>query len=277
MGGAACRAVALHRSICRHNGSSRNLVNHKNVEFHQASLDASGLLFNSQDFGYSLGVLHHVPDTVAAVHSCTALLKPGAPLLLYLYYAFDGRPWWFRTLWRLSDLGRRVVFRLSPRLKHTVTDMIATLVYWPLARLSLVLSRLGLSVDNMPLSYYRHHSFYTMRTDARDRFGTPLEQRFTRKQIAEMMTGAGLEKLNFSDSAPYWCVVGFKKVGSSRSRQVEIAALGGRGGLQKRQSSQFFIGFHSCAVFPDGDATRRKIDTIAQCIFPPLDCVRTPV
>ena len=36
-----------------------------------------------------------------------------------------------------------------------------------------------------------------MRTDARDRFGTLLEQRFTRSQIAEMCNGAGLVDLRF--------------------------------------------------------------------------------
>lgn len=40
---------------------------------------------------YFLGVLHHVPDTQAAIRSCVGLLKPGAPLLLYFYYAFDNR------------------------------------------------------------------------------------------------------------------------------------------------------------------------------------------
>ncbi len=78
------------------------LADQPNVQFHQASVAASGLLPNSQDFCYSLGVLHHVPDTVAAIRSCAALLKPGAPLLLYLYYAFDNRPRWFRWLWRCS-------------------------------------------------------------------------------------------------------------------------------------------------------------------------------
>lgn len=187
-----------------------NLAEHKNVAFHRASVDASGLPPGSQDFGYSLGVLHHVPDTAAAIRSCVALLKPGAPLLLYLYYAFDNRPWWFRVLWRVSDWGRRVIFRLPPRLKHAVTDIIAAGVYWPLARISRLLERFGMSVSNVPLSYYRHHSFYTLRTDARDRFGTPLEQRFTRTNIATMMAAAGLVGVRFSEAAPFWCAVGIK-------------------------------------------------------------------
>ena len=53
---------------------------------------ASGLPPSSQDFGYSLGVLHHVPDTVAAIRSCAELLKPGAPLLLYLYTPLTTAP-----------------------------------------------------------------------------------------------------------------------------------------------------------------------------------------
>ena len=187
-----------------------NLSAFGNVSFHRASVDSQCVPSASQDFGYSLGVLHHVPDTAAAIRSCVELLKPGAPLLLYLYYAFDNRPWWFRAIWRASDLGRKLIYRLPPALKHMVTDVIALLIYLPLASLSKIVERLGLSVASIPLSYYRKHSFYTMRTDARDRFGTPLEQRFTQGQIAEMMKQAGLVNVRFSDAAPYWCAVGFK-------------------------------------------------------------------
>lgn len=193
------------------NVAKTKLKDLKNIVYHQASVDESVLPLNSQDFGYSLGVLHHVPDTQAAINSCVALLKPGAPLLLYLYYAFDNRSWWFRLLWIISDWGRKAVFRLPPSLKHMTTDVIALLVYWPLARVAGLLERFGFAVENVPLSYYRKHSFYVMRTDSRDRFGTPLERRFTREQISKMMEGAGLVNICFSESAPFWCVVGIKK------------------------------------------------------------------
>jgi SAM-dependent methyltransferase len=186
------------------------LADQPNVQFHQASVAASGLQPNSQDFGYSLGVLHHVPHTAAAIRSCSALLKPGAPLLLYLYYAFDNRPRWFRWLWQLSNTARLLIRRLPPRPKQLVTDLIALSVYWPLARLAALAEAFGLPVATFPLSYYRHCSTYTMRTDARDRFGTPLEQRFTRAQIRQMCSAAGLVNLRFSQRAPFWCVVGFK-------------------------------------------------------------------
>ena len=59
----------------------KNLSLHNNVSFHEASVDRVELAPESQDFGYSLGVLHHIPDTPAALKSCTKLLKPGACLL----------------------------------------------------------------------------------------------------------------------------------------------------------------------------------------------------
>lgn len=186
------------------------LSSQDNVSFHSASVDDRPLPANSQDFGYSLGVLHHIPDTAAAMQSCVAMLKPGAPFQVYLYYAFDNRPALFRLAWRCSDTLRRVVRRLPATAKHMVTDLLALLIYLPLARGSKLLERLGFNVANIPLSYYRNHSWYTMRTDSRDRFGTPLEQRFTQQQIRTMMQSAGLRDIRFSDKAPYWCAVGFK-------------------------------------------------------------------
>jgi len=188
----------------------RTLANNPNVNFHQASVAASGLPPSSQDFGYSLGVLHHVPDTAAAIGSCAELLKPGAPLLLYLYYGFDNRPLWFRMLWRLSNAARLLICRLPPRPKQLVTDLIALTIYWPLSRFAALVEATKLPVASIPLSYYRHCSFYTIRTDARDRFGTPLEKRFTRAQIRAMCRAAGLVNLQFSPREPYWCVVCFK-------------------------------------------------------------------
>jgi len=189
----------------------RNLIDFKNVEYIKASVSESGIPINSQDFGYSLGVLHHVPDTESAINSCVSILKSGAPLLVYLYYAFDNRGWVYRLLWRASDLVRRIICKLPSRFKHLVTVIIAAIVYFPLARLSLLLDKVGINAASMPLFYYRNHSFYTMRTDSRDRFGTPLEQRFTKQQIKSYMERSGLIDIKFSDNAPYWCAVGIKK------------------------------------------------------------------
>jgi SAM-dependent methyltransferase len=181
-----------------------------NCEFHCASVDDLPLADASMDFGYSLGVLHHVPDTQAGLRDCVRKLRPGAPFLVYLYYALDNRPAWFKLIWRATDLVRRAVSVLPRPLKNAVTDVIAFGVYLPLSRTAHAAEAAGLDVRSFPLSAYRDKSLYTLRTDARDRFGTRLEQRFTRAQIEQMMRSAGLERVQFRDGVPYWCAVGFR-------------------------------------------------------------------
>jgi SAM-dependent methyltransferase len=189
----------------------QNLGNHPNCVFHLAAVGELQLADRSMDFGFSLGVLHHVPDTAAALRTCVDKLKPGAPFLVYLYYAFDNRPEWFRTLWAASDVARFAISRLPAMIKHIVADTIAACVYWPLARWAAVAERRGLDVSRFPLSFYRHRDFYTMRTDALDRFGTRLEQRFTRDRVRTLMEAAGLMDIRFSSDEPYWCAVGVRR------------------------------------------------------------------
>jgi ubiquinone/menaquinone biosynthesis C-methylase UbiE len=191
--------------------AERRLAGRNNVRFHCAAADSIPLEDGSQDFGYSLGVLHHIPDTRAALADCARKLKPGAPFLVYLYYALEGRPAWFRLLWAATDQARRLISRLPFRARRTVTDCLAAGIYWPLARAGKLAERLGADVSNIPLAAYRQASFYTMRTDALDRFGTRLEQRFTRVQIEAMMRDAGLTDIRFSDREPYWVACGRKQ------------------------------------------------------------------
>ncbi len=190
--------------------AKRNLAQLENCKFHHASVDAIRLEDNTVDFGYSLGVLHHVPNTLEGIKACVAKLKPGAPFLLYLYYAFDNKPAWFRGIWKISEAIRFTLSRSPNSLRYLLSQIIAGLIYFPLARTALILEKMGRNVEHFPLSFYRKLSFYVMRTDALDRFGTRLEQRFSRAQIKEMMETAGLSEIKFSENTPFWCAVGVK-------------------------------------------------------------------
>jgi ubiquinone/menaquinone biosynthesis C-methylase UbiE len=183
----------------------------KNVTFYANSVAEIPLPPHSLDFAYSLGVLHHVPDTPAAIDAIARKLKPGAPFLVYLYYAFDNRPAWYRGLWSATNLARRMISRLPHAFRLVVSRVIAALIYWPLARVARLVSEFGLSPKSLPLSYYADKSFYVMRTDAYDRFSTRLEKRFTRVEIEQMLQSAGFENVRFSDREPFWCAVGIKK------------------------------------------------------------------
>lgn len=181
-----------------------------NVAFHLADVDHIPLADSSQDFGYSVGVLHHVPDTEGGLRRCVAKLKPGAPFLLYLYYRFDNRPAWFRGIWRASDLLRRGIARLPFRARRAASSSLAVLLYWPLSRAARAAERAGFDVERFPLSHYRRTNLAVLRYDALDRFGTKLEQRFTRAEIEAMMLRSGLTRIRFREGPPYWVAVGYK-------------------------------------------------------------------
>ncbi len=215
----AARVGSLHLLDASHEAlatAKGNLAGATNVTFHFASVGDVPLPDNSLDFAYSLGVLHHVPDTVGALRQICSKLKPDAPFLIYLYYALDNRPRWFRAIWKITDVARLAISSLPRWARLVISQMIAVGVYWPIARLCAILSWLGLSTESVPLDAYKDRSFYTMRTDAYDRFCTSLEKRFTKAQIQEMLHDAGFDRISFSDQVPFWCAIARRKSATDR-------------------------------------------------------------
>ena len=188
-----------------------NLNKYDNAFFFKETVDECSLENESQDFGYSLGVLHHIPDTQKAIKDCAIKLKKGAPFLLYLYYDFEDKPALFKFIWKLTNLLRlKVISKLPPKTKKVICGFIAISIYFPFAKFSKLLEILGFNVENIPLSDYRNKSFYIMNNDSLDRFGTKLEQRFSKNDITNMLINAGFDKVKFSENTPYWTCICYK-------------------------------------------------------------------
>jgi 2-polyprenyl-3-methyl-5-hydroxy-6-metoxy-1,4-benzoquinol methylase len=180
-----------------------------NVRWNQAGVDNIPFAPGQFDLVICLGVLHHVPGTAEALAKLAKQVRPGGHLLIYLYYALDGRGPLFKALFGASALLRRVISSLPKVLKHLCCDVIAYSVYVPLKGLAVGLRSLGYrNWRALPLSYYHDKSLTILRNDALDRFGTPLEQRFTRQEIQRMMQDAQLKDIRFSEEAPYWHALG---------------------------------------------------------------------
>jgi SAM-dependent methyltransferase len=194
-------------NVCKH-----NLSDIDNVTFHNAGIGESILKENSQDFGYSLGVLHHIPDLTRGLRDCASLLKPGAPFLVYIYYSFDNRNILYKLIWKSSDFVRKIFSHMPTNQVNFLCDLIAYGIYLPMAKLCSLLERAGLSVEGIPLSYYRNHSLYTMRTDSRDRFGTPLEKRYSKPEIYDALEEAGFCNILFADGPPFWRAICYKEL-----------------------------------------------------------------
>ena len=191
--------------------ASMLLGNVNNTRVTQASVDNIPFDDNSFDFAMSLGVLHHIPDTKKALLNLVEKTKIGGHVLLYLYYNLDNRGILYKLLFKLSIYPRLIIAKMPNSIKKILCDIIAIVVYLPLIMLAEIVRRIFPTksfYQKFPLSYYIGKSFNVVRNDALDRFGTPLEQRFSKIEIMQMMHSCGLSELRFSENSPYWHVVG---------------------------------------------------------------------
>ena len=192
------------------NVAKKTLKQFNNTNFILSDVTKIPIKDNKYDFAYSLGVLHHVPDVDKALQEINRILKPGSPFLIYLYYSFDNAPYWYRLIWNVSNLFRKIICNLPKKIKMIVCEIIALFIYLPLARTSLFLEKIKVDMSYMPLSYYKDKSFYTMRTDSLDRFGTTYEKRYSKVEIEKLLLSHGFNSVKFSDKKPYWCAIAYK-------------------------------------------------------------------
>lgn len=184
--------------------AKKNLSHLNNIQYYSNRISNKMLKDNSQDFGYCLGVLHHTSETELGIKFCNRVLKKNAPFLIYLYYNFDNRNLIYKLIWVFSNFIRLFISLLPFKIKKIITDILAFIIYYPLSRLSYFLDIIGINTFNIPLSYYRNKSIYTMRTDSLDRFGTRLEKRFSKKEIYKLLKNNGFKNIKFSNSMPFW-------------------------------------------------------------------------
>ena len=168
---------------------------------------------NSLDLAISLGVLHHIPDTSKAILDISKKIKHGGTFLCYLYYKVENKPIYYRFIFGIVNMFRYLISRLPHSIRMILAKVIALVVYLPLARLSRFQLNRGRDISNIPLHHYAEMPFVMLENDALDRFGTRLEQRFNKEEIASMLIDANfdLSTLSFSDDEPFWTFAVQKK------------------------------------------------------------------
>jgi SAM-dependent methyltransferase len=186
------------------------LKNIDNIRLTKASINTLPFDDETFDFAMSVGVLHHIPNTQQAMMDCVKKVKHGGYFYTYLYHDISHKGFLTRTAFAISDTLRKGISRLPAGIKKFICDIIAAFIYLPLVSTSRFFSWLGLKklAKKIPLADYSNKAFFVMRNDALDRFGTRLEQRFTRKQVEEMMKNSGLGEIIISDGTPYWHGIG---------------------------------------------------------------------
>jgi SAM-dependent methyltransferase len=172
----------------------------------QETVGVNSIPLESLDLAMSLGVLHHIPDTGRAIKDVSLRIKPGGIFLCYLYYNLENKPFFYKLIFKVVNTVRQIISLLPQRIKRIVCSSIAAIIYWPLARFSKLMNKIGMNTSNIPLHHYANMPFVMLANDALDRFGTSLEQRFSKSEITEMLALAGFDMstLRFSELEPFW-------------------------------------------------------------------------
>lgn len=172
----------------------------------QESVGDNSIPDRSLDLAMALGVLHHIPDTSLAIREIATKIKSGGIFLCYLYYNLENKSLFYRIIFKVVNVIRRVVCRNPYFVRKLIAHVIAVLIYLPLARMAKLLIKLRRDVSNFPLHQYANLPFVMLQNDALDRFGTRLEQRFSKREITEMLKIAefDISTLKFSEVEPFW-------------------------------------------------------------------------
>lgn len=153
------------------------------------------------DFLFCLGVLHHLPTN--ALEEVRRLKRYAPTSLVYLYYALDNRPFYFKIFLSLITFIRLAVSRIRNELfRCAFTNFVAIFIYLPLVNLGQMFSIANFS-QLIPLyEGYKDKTLSRIRQDVYDRFFTRIEQRFSRKEI--MTLKDTFESITVSEFLPYW-------------------------------------------------------------------------
>jgi SAM-dependent methyltransferase len=178
-----------------------NLRGAENAFFFLGDLRRMPFRDDFADFLFTLGVLHHLPT--GALEEVRALSRFAPELLVFLYYALDNRPVFWRGLLSAVTGVRIALSRTeSRRLRSALTWALTIGVYLPMISLGHSLRPLGLA-GKVPLyDFYRAKSLRRIRQDVYDRFFTRIEQRFRKEEILALRDT--FREVFVSSDPPYW-------------------------------------------------------------------------
>lgn len=179
-----------------------NLRGKDNCLFIMADIKQLPFQNNFVDFLFSIGVLHHLPTPCLA--EARALEKFAPELLVYLYYALDNRPWYFRVLLRVITPIRLALSRVrNETVRRAVVFAGTYALYRPLVWLGKLVEWSGGEGKSIPLyEGYHDKSAERIKQDVYDRFFTRLEQRVSKAEIEQLRDT--FSTVRISPQEPYW-------------------------------------------------------------------------
>lgn len=172
----------------------KNIGTRPNVHIIQA--DIFHLPFKNEIFDhiYSIGVLHHTPDTKKAFQSIIPFLKQGGGLAVYIYEK--------NRFARFSDIWRRVTSKMPIKLLYYLSALSIPAYY--LYKIPLIGSVLQLL---LPISMHKSYRYRWL--DTYDWYSPKYQWKHTVNEVSKWYEEFGFEKISVF-SLPV-CIRGHKK------------------------------------------------------------------
>jgi len=163
----------------------------KNVRIIRGSALNIPIHDNVFNFAYSYGVLHHTTDPQGGLKEIVRVLKKGAPVFLYLYEDHSDN-WLKYFIISIIKMLRQVTVRIPPKILYIITFLaspfVVLLFSYPARFLKSFRKTQGLA-EKIPFNFGTSLSSVT--GDLFDRFSTPIEHRFNRDEVYNLLHNAG--------------------------------------------------------------------------------------
>jgi len=173
----------------------QNTAKMQKVQVVQADLHNLPFPYESFDFIYSLGVLHHLSDPERAFQQLLRFLKPGGEVQIYLYWSPEGQPF-KRALLSLVNALRKITTQLPHTTVYALAFPAAIAAYaffvWPYKILKTIPGLRSIA-EKFPMKQYSNFPFRVCVNDQLDRFSAPIENRYTRQDVSNWLNRAQLE------------------------------------------------------------------------------------
>lgn len=165
------------------------------------------------DFAYSFGVLHHTPDPKKCLSEIARILKKESPVFLYLYEDHSENVIKYVAVKIIRAL-RKVTIEIPPRLLYVLCSLFSPFVFLIFSLPAKILMKFNVTrnlAKVMPFNFGR--SPFSLGPDLYDRFSTPIEHRFSRREVYDILMRSGFYNIHITrlKISAGWVVWGYRK------------------------------------------------------------------
>lgn len=185
----------------------------ENVQIIKCSVLDLPIKDNIFDFAYSFGVLHHTINPQKGLLEIARILKKESPVFLYLYEDHSENILKYLALKAIMFL-RKITIKIPPKILYILSFIASPFVFILFSFPAKILMKFDATknlVRTIPFNFGRNP--FSLSADLYDRFSVPIEHRFSRQDIYDMLMENNFYNINITrlKTSAGWAVWGYKK------------------------------------------------------------------